>query len=563
MTRKRWRPVPLPRAATTSQALRRLSCTHPGGKGSIIPFTASYRVVASRLITGALLVCALSVGLAQRATAAVSPESASGSVIAEPRPQLFATMCALYAAGFESDSSPSIDPAFLTLHAQMRALRGPATEALRKYYHEHVLADPGATLSRYVTFALVAGPAPKFELPPRREDLPPDVLVLDGFNQVLANFYQEAQIEQLWHQFQPQYEQDALKMREPLGKIVLTGTGYLRELIRLGPRTFTVCVEPMVGARTDFRNIGDQYIVVINPRLNSFDVIRHAFLHFLLDPLPIRYREKLVSLEPLIRIGGRAPRLPYEDRKDSTSFFTECFVRAVELRVRRLPPAQLADQVNSSELDGYVLVRPLVAALAKFESAEPAMTFYFTDLVRSINVAAEQQRLRTIAFAPASEAETSGAGAGGERRTAANPALDVEAELVQGERMIATRDAASASAAFESVLEKVPSEPRALYGLAVSSVLQGNADRARELFEQVVAAASEPGTAALRPDAASVSWSHVYLGRMHDLAGEREQAIEEYRAALAIADAPEAARTAAQRGIEQAYQPAARNPSPG
>jgi hypothetical protein len=43
---------------------------------------------------------------------------------------------------------------------------------------------------------------------------------------------------------------------------------------------------------------------------------------------------------------------------------------------------------------------------------------------------------------------------------------------------------------------------------------------------------------------------------MHDLQDDREQALEEYRAALAIGNSPETARSAAQRGIEQAYQPA-------
>jgi hypothetical protein len=47
----------------------------------------------------------------------------------------------------------------------------------------------------------------------------------------------------------------------------------------------------------------------------------------------------------------------------------------------------------------------------------------------------------------------------------------------------------------------------------------------------------------------------VYLGRLHDFAEERDQAVSEYRAALAIAGAPEAARVAAQRGIDAPYNP--------
>jgi len=493
---------------------------------------------------------------------AASPQAlATGVVNVEPRPQLFATLCALYAAGFRADAVSSADPALSKLQDRMLASNGPAADALRKYYREHALADSAATLSRYVTFALAAGPPPKFELTQRRDVLPPDVLLLDGFGEVLADFYREAHIDQLWREFQPLYEQDTLQFREPLATIVLAETGYLREILRPGSRTFTVAVEPLIGATTNFRNIGDEYVVVVSPLSNSTDLIRHAFLHFLLDPLPIRYRDALVSQDPLIQFAARAPRLPYEYRRDSTSFFTECLVRAVELRIQRLSAAQLAEQVNALEADGYVLVRPLLGALAKFDAAQPAMTYFFPDLVRSINVQAEELRLRRVSFAPATE--TQAAPYPAEVARSGDPIVDISAELALGERMIAGRDPAAAAQVFQRVLEKVPGQPRALYGLAVVSVLQGEAEHARDLFEQVVAAASPAGSAALKPDAATVAWSHVYLGRMHDVAGERDQALEEYRAALAVADAPEAAHTAAQRGIEQGYQPAKPNPAPG
>ena len=61
----------------------------------------------------------------------------------------------------------------------------------------------------------------------------------------------------------------------------------------------------------------------------------------------------------------------------------------------------------------------------------------------------------------------------------------------------------------------------------------------------------------------ALAWSHVYLGRMHDLDGDREEALADYRAALSVADAPEAARSAAQHGIEQGYQLAVPSQSPG
>jgi hypothetical protein len=130
------------------------------------------------------------------------------------------------------------------------------------------------------------------------------------------------------------------------------------------------------------------------------------------------------------------------------------------------------------------------------------------------------------------------------------------------------------------VLKQDPSQPRAIYGLAIASVLSGKAAVARDLFEKVVAAGSaassgsvpSAGSAAssgsvpsigssansqsgATPDPNLLAWSHIYLGRIHDLEGERDQALGEYQAALAVSGAPESAKTAAQRGVQVAYAP--------
>jgi tetratricopeptide (TPR) repeat protein len=334
----------------------------------------------------------------------------------------------------------------------------------------------------------------------------------------------------------------------------LTSAGYLREVLRPGPRTFTVYVEPLVGGQIHVRNVGDRYAMVVNPAVNSSDDMRHAFLHFLLDPVVIRYRQQLLPDEPLHRAALRAPRLPESLRRDSLAFFAECLVHAVELRLRRLPAAQLAAELDRFDGDGEVLVRPLMPALAKFEAAEPAISFYFPDLLRSIDVTAERSRLQTLRFEPASELPAAPEPA---------PALsEMEQALADGERMTAARDGAGAATAYARALAISPGDARALYGSAVASLLQGQAERGFELFKQVVSAESAADPA-LRPDPMTLAWAHVYLGRMHDLAGEREEALAEYRSALAVPGAPETARAAAQHGVEQAYQPATREPSPG
>ena len=82
-----------------------------------------------------------------------------------------------------------------------------------------------------------------------------------------------------------------------------------------------------------------------------------------------------------------------------------------------------------------------------------------------------------------------------------------------------------------AVLASHPDLPRAQYGLAIASILQGKGDRAQEQFEKVVAIAKRG--AAVEPSI--LAWSYVYLGRIHDMQGDRDLALSEYSAALAIA----------------------------
>ena len=204
----------------------------------------------------------------------------------------------------------------------MLALQGPAVAALRKYYTEHALGDSGATFSRFVTFALVAGPPPDFQFELRRDDLPPEALSLEGFNPILANFYSEAKLDELWKFYQPDYEGGVESLRAPVSDLVFTVSNYLREIIRSSSRrTFSVYVEPLAGGKTIFRTFGDQYALVVRPSADPpMDDIRHAFLHFLLDPIAIRYRVQASRASPLLEYAARAPLLPVDLRDDFSGF---------------------------------------------------------------------------------------------------------------------------------------------------------------------------------------------------------------------------------------------------
>ncbi len=206
------------------------------------------------------------------------------------------------------------------------------------------------------------------------------------------------------------------------------------------------------------------------------------------------------------------------------------------------------------------MVRPLVAGLAKFEKAEPSMSLYFPDLINSIDVPAEQKRLANFVFK--SDAELAAASGAAKPAAMAEPTSEMDRWLADGDRQIATQNATRRRRRLKKILEKYPGEPRAYYGLAIASLMNGDSEHAEQLFQKLVetaavpAGATQQGNAVNPPSPSVLAWSHVYLGRMHDVADERDQAVVEYRAALQVPGAPEAALVAAQRGVDKQYAPA-------
>ena len=466
---------------------------------------------------------------------------------------MFTTMCALLAAGFESNVSSDNWTAFRAqMRERLRQQQGPAVDAIRLFYRQHELRDPGATLSRYLWFGLVSGPAPAFQPILRRDELPPEVIALPGFNELLSSYYQEQRIGELWRQVQPIYNREIQRLHDPLTQIVFTSTGYLREIIDpYGPRRFSIIVEPLVGQITNVRNFGDHYALVLSGEQDiPLDVVRHAFLHFMLDPLPLMYPHVIAVKRPLYDTAAKAPRLEEDLKDDFASYFAECIVRAVELRLKRMSPGERDAVLGRNDAEGYVLVRPLFSALDGFEKSEPSMKHYFPDLVRSIDEKAEAKRLTGIEFAPADAAQADKAAAEAVARpkrvlpTTVPNDSEVIAALTEGERQIAAKNSRAAEAAFQKVLTKYPDQPRAWFGIGVAAYLDHDAARAKQAFDRLTT-----GEHAATGDPRVLAWSHVYLARIYDYEGNSSVAKTEYESALAVQGGPEEARQAAQKEL--------------
>jgi len=305
-------------------------------------------------------------------------------------------------------------------------------------------------------------------------------------------------------------------------------------------RQFTVYLDAMgAPGQTNARNYASDYYVVISPTSSTaikMQQIRHTYLHYLLDPLALKNGDSFKRLEPLLEDVKDAP-MDEAFKSDISLLVTECLIRAIEERLTKIPEAERAKGIDESDKEGYVLTRYFYDALGKFEKDPAGMRNAYADLVGAIEVGKEMKRASLIQFS--AEAAPELLHLAGSRN---------EHLLLNAERRLAAGDPETAQKLAQQALDGQEEDSgRALFILAEVATANRDMEGARMYFQRALQTAHEPKV---------IAWSHIYLGRIYDLREDRFAALDEYRAALTAAGGtlPEA-KLAAQRGLEQPYEP--------
>ncbi len=371
---------------------------------------------------------------------------------------------------------------------------------------------------------------------------------------IMPRFSREANLEELWRQAQPYYERAIAEYHGPVSRALLEATAYLRNPTSgyLG-RRFQIYID-LLGApdQVQSRSYKDDYFVVVTPsRELRTDQIRHAYLHYLLDPLALKFSASLTRKRGVADYAQGAPALDQAYKDDYILLATECFIKAVESRLA--PASKRQAMVDQALAEGFTMTPAFAEQLAVFEKQPVAMRLYFPDLVNAIDLAKEEKRLENVRFASARAEHPSEA----YERPAPPPLSAAEKSIDAGQRLSARHDAPQADlekakGLFLRSLEETSNSTlhaKAYYGLARIAALQRDPALSERLFEKVLE---------LTPDPETKAWAYVYLGRLVEAAGDPEQrgaAEKNYRAALAVPSAPEAAKTAAAKALEKLSSP--------
>jgi tetratricopeptide (TPR) repeat protein len=517
------------------------------------------------------------------------PEAGGSAITLETSEPLFYMAAALNACGYDAGLAES-SPVRQKIRDEMNeelAASAPARDArdaLCAFIREHALNDPGRSLAQYISLTLYLGPPPMLTPTVDESDLPPDSTAVGQVLPLLRTFAETMRLDALWFEHRPEYDAFVDHIHEPLTKMVLDTNIYLHMPVSsYEGRRFLVLLEPLLSpAATNARVYATDYVVVVSPAAqpaNSvpMDLIRHTYLHFIVEPMIYSRAGTMDRLLPLLKTVQNAP-LEFSYKSSIELLLTECLIKAIEAQTMDVgipmpvkPNAvkdrsefdryesamsvydRQAEAVRRKTVDldmrqGWVLVAYFYEKLGMMAKEAISLKDNIGPMVFGMEVNREENRDRQVAFLPQ--------GSGGDVvfRGPAQHTPRTPTGLELAEEKLLKGDVDGAGEMADAALTADPHNAQAHYLLGRIDLMQGDPEEAQDHLTQTVNLSHDPRT---------IAWAHIYLGRMYDIARDpndpdvvrpqREKAIAEYKAALANRDSQPDTKAAAEKGIQQPF----------
>ena len=126
------------------------------------------------------------------------------------------------------------------------------------------------------------------------------------------------------------------------------------------------------------------------------------------------------------------------------------------------------------------------------------------------------------------------------------PGLRARVAILKGEKLAALNDLNGALAEFQKALEE--NAQSALVNYRIGEVLfrLGSYPASMNAYRDALDGDGDPGWTAV--------WSHIALGKIFDLTGQRDRAVNEFQQAVKTGDNAQGAVTEAQRYLQKPYK---------
>ncbi len=385
----------------------------------------------------------------------------------------------------------------------------------------------------------------------------------------MRDFAAKVNLHSIWLKHRAQYEAITDKVHDPVTRQILATNVYLKVPVSAyDGRRLLILVEPMLAPNTpNARIYASDYVIVTSPKADGsvkLDEIRHLYLHFQIEPLVYARAQSMMRLTPLLKPVDEAP-LDYVYKTDVVALVTECLIKAIEARTMdvgfpapvkptgtraRAELARYDEELASYDRQGEVVRRQQVALdmrqgwvlvdyfynqFALFEHQPEGLGESMGQMVYGMDVDRVKHTAEQIQFLPATSTEFV-------TRAPRQPT-----GMMLAEKKMLEGDLAGA----EAIADKALADPGqdhgdALYVKARLTLMQGDPETSFDGFEEVLKTSHNPHT---------LAWAHIYLGRLYDIKDppQRQDAVTQYKAALAVPASPPDAQAAAQKGLKAAF----------
>jgi tetratricopeptide (TPR) repeat protein len=541
-------------------------------------------VISALLCTGAALAQSgndLSSPAQEQPPALIDPAGPSISLATSE--VLFDFGVALNACGYDDGLADS-EPVRMKVRQEVNQTLATSTAAtadrdkLCVFFERHDFGNSARNVAQYVSLGLYLTPPPNLKLTVPQQSLPPDANGVLAVLPLLRSFVQDADLHATWVNNHAAYDKLVSLLHGPITQMTLNTDIYLKQPISTyTDRRFLIVVEPMLDpGDTNARVYGGDYVVVVSPSKDGSIHMRdvhHAYLHYEIEPLLYARANAIDRLQPFLNMVQNAP-ISFQDKSGIIPFVIECLIHAIEARTMNTgvpvykipanaPRSQMAanfrkrtaylkqvaqvrqNYVDKSMLQGYILTEYFYRQLIAFERTPTSLSQSIGPMVYGMDVPSEIGRIKSLhlhfdAQAPSEVVENT---------LAAPDALDhAESLLMQN------HPHAAAAIANQALASHTSSPDRAWYVLARASLLDGNVPDAVQDFHKTIGVSKNPRL---------VAWSHIYLGRIDDVNGDRNAALAQYKLALEFEDGSQDTIQAAQDGLAKPYRLPGEPPAPG
>jgi tetratricopeptide (TPR) repeat protein len=460
-----------------------------------------------------------------------------------------------------------------------------ARDKVCQYIAQHRMTGTVKDIAQYVSLALYLTPPPELETSVELPQMPPDSTQVVEILPLLRDFAAATDLNGIFLTTRPTYDALVKQLHDPLTQMIVSTNYYLKmPASTYDGRRFVVVVEPQLSPHTvNARVYGPDYVVVVSPsevagktdaagnpqppvpQIKMADV-RHSYLHYEIEPLLYQRSSATDRFLPLLKQIREAP-LDYRFRSDVVELTIECLIKAVEIRTMDTGIPNYVVPANAKRSDferiesqrntvhekqeavrqarlhhemaqGYVMTAYFYEQLIQFEKDPASLKDTIGELVYSMDVEHELHRAKETVFDQQADDDVL-------RRSAPRKLTGLDL----AEAKLAAGDVASAAIMAQQSLAHAAQDQsidtgRANFILARAAIMTGHPREAMDDFEKAATTAKETRI---------LAWSHIYLGRINDLDCKRDEALAEYKQALAVRDGQQDTRLAAERGVKAAY----------